>query len=222
MCPDPKNTFWFPDYHFRNLGFCITLQYSTCFPTIIYLFKVNNRNSSTRCETNSKLIIKATKRGKWCRCGVSIIDFKQLNISWVINRELNDLKDKPIKWLTQKRNLLKNSNYAQLEYWNGNFFGKKKNKKWKKSWTKFIKHFNEIKQNCTVQENYPNFVSLKSFGNSYNFIQCFLYWILSATLLAVNRTYTKSFKSILILCPRVKVKSFNFSSKIGTACKIWS
>ena len=41
----------------------------------IYLLKVNNRNSKTRCEIRSKLTIKAPKRRHWRRSGVFIVNF---------------------------------------------------------------------------------------------------------------------------------------------------
>ena len=61
------------------------------------MFKVNYRNTRTRCEICSKLTIKTSKRYQWRRSGVSIvnfapayftpcsrvfIDFEQLNAGW--------------------------------------------------------------------------------------------------------------------------------------------
>ena len=70
--------------------------FSTHFPTNIYLFKVNNRNSRKRYEIYSKLTIKTTERRYWRRSGVLInfehishvssvfiVDFEQVNVSWV-------------------------------------------------------------------------------------------------------------------------------------------
>ena len=51
------------------------------FPVDIYLFKVNNRNSRTRCEIYTKLTIKTTY---FTPCSsVSIVDFEQVNADWV-------------------------------------------------------------------------------------------------------------------------------------------
>ena len=50
-------------------------------PTGIYLLKVNNRNTRTRCEICSKLTIKTPERRQFS--GVSINDFGQVNVSWV-------------------------------------------------------------------------------------------------------------------------------------------
>ena len=47
------------------------------FPTGIYLLKVNNRNTSTRCEIFSKLTIKTPKRRHWRRFGVFFVNFEQ-------------------------------------------------------------------------------------------------------------------------------------------------
>ena len=40
------------------------------------MFKVNNRNTRTRCETCSKLTVKTPERCQWRRSGVSIVNFK--------------------------------------------------------------------------------------------------------------------------------------------------
>ena len=42
----------------------------------IYLLKVNNRNSRTRCEICSKLTIKIPERRQWRRTGIFIINFE--------------------------------------------------------------------------------------------------------------------------------------------------
>ena len=61
-------------------------------PANIYLFKVNNRNTSERCEICSKQTIKTPKQRHWCGSGVwtyftpfssvSVVAFEQLNVSW--------------------------------------------------------------------------------------------------------------------------------------------
>ena len=75
------------------------------FPTNIYLFKVNNGNTKKRCKMCSKLTIKAPERRHWGCCGVfidlnctkftpfssvTIVDFEQVDVSWV-SIYLNDL-----------------------------------------------------------------------------------------------------------------------------------
>ena len=52
-------------------------------PASIYVLKVNNRHTRTRCEKCSKLIIKTPKRRHWCRSGVFIVNFE--NISFFLN-----------------------------------------------------------------------------------------------------------------------------------------
>ena len=42
----------------------------------IYLLKVNNRNSRTRCEICSKLTIKIPERRQWRRTRIFIINFE--------------------------------------------------------------------------------------------------------------------------------------------------
>ena len=43
------------------------------------MFKVNNRNTRTRCEICSKLTIKTPERGHWCRSGVFIVNFERIS-----------------------------------------------------------------------------------------------------------------------------------------------
>ena len=52
----------------------ITMNISSVFPAIIYLFKVNNENTITVCEICSKLTIKTTERS-----GVFIVNFEQIS-----------------------------------------------------------------------------------------------------------------------------------------------
>ena len=56
------------------------------------MFKVNNRNTKTRCEICSELTIKTAERRQWGRSGVflvnfehsvSIVNFEQVNADWV-------------------------------------------------------------------------------------------------------------------------------------------
>ena len=63
------------------------------FPNIIYLFKVNKRNTIKKCETCSKLKIKTPER-HWRRSAVfdfdfDVVDFEQVNVIWV--HALNDI-----------------------------------------------------------------------------------------------------------------------------------
>ena len=44
-----------------------------------YLFKVNNRNTRTRCEICSKLTIKTPERRHWRRSGVFIVNFEHIS-----------------------------------------------------------------------------------------------------------------------------------------------
>ena len=45
-------------------------------PAGIYLLKINNRNTRTRCEICSKLTIKTSER---CFCGVFIVNFEHIS-----------------------------------------------------------------------------------------------------------------------------------------------
>ena len=44
-----------------------------------YIFKVNNRNTRTRCEICSKLTIKTPERCQWPRSGVFIVNFEHIS-----------------------------------------------------------------------------------------------------------------------------------------------
>ena len=44
------------------------------------MFKINNRNTRTRCEIFSNLIIKTPERRQWQ--GISTVNFEQVNAGW--------------------------------------------------------------------------------------------------------------------------------------------
>ena len=48
-------------------------------PAGIYLLKVNNRNTRTRCEICSKITIKTPERRHWRRSGVFIVSFEHIS-----------------------------------------------------------------------------------------------------------------------------------------------
>ena len=52
---------------------CLSNNYN---PVGIYLLKVSNRNTRTKCEICSKLIIKTPERRHWGRSGVFIVNFE--------------------------------------------------------------------------------------------------------------------------------------------------
>ena len=57
----------------------VTQSAFTCLKSTIYLLKVNNRNTRTRCEICSKLTIKTPKRRQWRRSGVFIVNFEHIS-----------------------------------------------------------------------------------------------------------------------------------------------
>ena len=58
-------------------GFKVKMQAN---PVDIYLLKVNNRNTKTRCETCSKLTIKTPeRRDERRRSGVFIVNFEHIS-----------------------------------------------------------------------------------------------------------------------------------------------
>ena len=48
------------------------------YPAGNYLLKVNNRNTSTRCEICSSLTINTPERLQWRRSGVIIVNFEHI------------------------------------------------------------------------------------------------------------------------------------------------
>ena len=48
-------------------------------PVDIYLFKVNNKNTRTRCEICSKLTMKTPERRQWRCSGVFIVNFEHIS-----------------------------------------------------------------------------------------------------------------------------------------------
>ena len=48
-------------------------------PAGIYLLKVSNRNTRTRCEICSELTMKAPERHQWCCPGVFIANFEHIS-----------------------------------------------------------------------------------------------------------------------------------------------
>ena len=44
-----------------------------------YMFKVNNRNTRTRCKICSKLTLKTPERRYWGRSGVFIVNFEHIS-----------------------------------------------------------------------------------------------------------------------------------------------
>ena len=49
------------------------------FPAGIYLLKVKNRNTRTRCEICSKFAIKIPERRHWRRYGIFIVNFEHIS-----------------------------------------------------------------------------------------------------------------------------------------------
>ena len=57
----------------------VFLQHIIYIPAGNYMFKVNSRNTRTRCEICSKLLIKIPERRQWCRSGAFIVNFKHVS-----------------------------------------------------------------------------------------------------------------------------------------------
>ena len=54
------------------------------FPTHIYLFKVNNRNTTKRCEICSNLTVKTPERRNWRRSGVFIVNSEHMSYLFLV------------------------------------------------------------------------------------------------------------------------------------------
>ena len=66
-------------------------------PVGIYMFKVDNRNTRTRCEMCSKLTIKTP-----CS-SVSVVNFKQVNADWAVESLFNKVVGLKAYNVIQKR-----------------------------------------------------------------------------------------------------------------------
>ena len=62
--------------------YTVFIQY--IYPVGIYMFKVNNRNTRSKCEICSKLTMKTPERGHWRRSGVFIVNFEHVIDGWDI------------------------------------------------------------------------------------------------------------------------------------------
>ena len=51
----------------------------SCYLAGNYLFKVNNRNTRTKCEICSKLTTKIQERGQWHRSGIFMVNFEHIS-----------------------------------------------------------------------------------------------------------------------------------------------
>ena len=49
------------------------------FPAGNYIFKINNKNTRTRCEICSNLTLNTPERRKWRRSGVFIVNFEHIS-----------------------------------------------------------------------------------------------------------------------------------------------
>ena len=59
-------------------NFALIKNYSL-YPADNYMFKVNKKNTRTRCEICSKLTIKTPERRHWRRFGVFIVNFEHIS-----------------------------------------------------------------------------------------------------------------------------------------------
>ena len=82
-CQDPlvSNVFHSDIFFEINdvVSFADEISAETSNPAGIYLLKVNNRNTRTRCEICSKLTINTPERRHWRRSGVFIVNFEHIS-----------------------------------------------------------------------------------------------------------------------------------------------
>ena len=60
----------------------VVILKSAMIPAGIYIFKVKNRNTRTRCEVCSKLTLKTPERRQWRNSGIFIANFELVNTGW--------------------------------------------------------------------------------------------------------------------------------------------
>ena len=57
----------------------VAIHSKLIYPAGIYLVKVNDRNTRTRCDVCSKLTIKTLERRHWRRSSVFIVNFERIS-----------------------------------------------------------------------------------------------------------------------------------------------
>ena len=55
------------------------LKQEPIYPAGNYMFKVNNKNTKTRCEIYSKLTVKIPERRHWRGYGIFIVNFEHIS-----------------------------------------------------------------------------------------------------------------------------------------------
>ena len=63
----------------KTFGYVMIVISTFLDPAGNYMFKVNNRNTRTKCEICSKLTIKTSERRQWRRSGVFIVNFEHIS-----------------------------------------------------------------------------------------------------------------------------------------------
>ena len=78
---DGKGIFVSKNVELPMHAFCpkASLGFQGSIPAGIYLLKVNNRNTRTRCEICSKLTINTPERRHWRRSGVFLVNFEHIS-----------------------------------------------------------------------------------------------------------------------------------------------
>ena len=71
--------FWYLGLNIYLEKTCTAIDQNNDIPAGIYLLKVNNRNTGTRCEIYSKLTIKIPERHHWHRSGIFIVNFEHIS-----------------------------------------------------------------------------------------------------------------------------------------------
>ena len=73
-----ENPFYFINLKSNNNSF-VQWKMGYIAPVSIYLFKVNNTNTKTRCKICSNLTIKTPERRQWRRSGIFIVNFEHIS-----------------------------------------------------------------------------------------------------------------------------------------------
>ena len=69
------------------------------YPAGNYTFKVNNKNTRTRCEICSKLTIKRPERCQWRRSGILIVNFEHVIAGWKDNNKHSRTAYINVEWV---------------------------------------------------------------------------------------------------------------------------
>ena len=84
----------------------------------IYMFKVNNRNTRTKCEICSELTIKTSERRHWHRSGVFIVNFEYISHLVLSSVSVVNFEQVIANWINKFSQNWPYHNFSKNFFWN--------------------------------------------------------------------------------------------------------